>query len=96
MNITYTASRIAGYVLFPPSITLTDQGITIKAPSLFNQQRRMIPYHAIGFVDIYNPIVGFSSITISAYGEDITLNGFLSAEVEHMKRIIEQGGPSSW
>lgn len=96
MYRTFTASRISeGNVLFPPSITLTDQGVTIKSPNLFNQQRRMIPYSAIGYVDIYNPLIGFSSITISAFGQDITINGFLASEVETMKRIIEQGG-SDW
>ena len=101
MYRTFTATRISdGNMVFPPTITFDDSGVTIKRPGLLSRQRSYVPYHAISNVDIYNPLVGFSSISISAYGKTITVNGFYSSEVNEMKSIIENRGDedsdSSW
>lgn len=97
MYRTFTATRISeGNMLFPPTITLDDTGVTIKSPALLSSRRNFVPYHAISNVEIYNPLVGFSSISISAYGKTVTVNGFYSAEVEEMKRIIENGGDDGY
>ena len=93
MYRTFTATRISdGNMVFPPTITFDDSGVTINRPGLLSRQRSYVPYNAISNVDIYNPLVGFSSISISAYGKTITVNGFYNSEVEEMKRIIENGG----
>lgn len=93
MNKTFTATRISeGNMVFPPSITFDDSGVTVKKPALLHQHRSYVPYSAISNVEIYNPLVGFSSISISAYGKTVTVSGFYSSEVEEMKSIIENGG----
>ena len=93
----FTATRISeGNAVFPPKIIFDDSGVTVKRPALLNRQRSYVPYKAISSVDIDNPLIGFSSISISAYGKTITVHGFYSHEVEEMKRIIENGGDDDY
>ena len=87
---TYLASRISdGNALFPPSITLTPLGVTLKVPGLFNSSEKTIPFSGISMVDVECPLVGYSDIIIETTGEGrIQVHGFTESEVNEIKTII--------
>ena len=89
MTRTYTASRISqGNQLFPPTIILTDEGVTVRAPALVYKDMVFVPYNAISSVEIHTPLVGYSSIRFYAYVKEIHIHGFYQNEVQEMKAII--------
>jgi hypothetical protein len=86
----FIASRLSdGNSLFPAQIELTEIGITILLPGVFNEKEKTIPYTQISSVSIDCPFIGFSAITIETTGVgEIKAHGFLNKEVEEMKDII--------
>jgi hypothetical protein len=87
---TYIASRISGgNTLFPPSITLSSMGVTLRVPGLFQSSEKTIPFSGISMVDIECPLVGYSNIIIETTGEGrIEVHGFTASEVNEIKNII--------
>ena len=86
----FTASRITtGNSLFPEEVTISDKFVTIRKPAIFSEKERTISFNKIASVDVYCPLIGFSSIILETTGEDkIEISGFLKAEVKEMKNII--------
>ncbi len=87
---TFTATRLAeGNRLFPSTINIDQQGITLKVPGLFSGNEKTIPFNRISSVDIDCPMVGYSTIIINTTGEgNIRAHGFTKEEVTRMKTII--------
>lgn len=91
MYKSFKATRISeGNVLFPPTIILDDEGITIKSPALLHHNMEFIPYESLSSVFIHTPLVGFSTISFFAYGRELKVHGFFKREVREMKYYIEQ------
>ena len=91
MTRTYTASRISeGNQLFPPTIILNDDGVTLRSQALLHKDTVFIPYSAISSVNIHTPLVGYSTITFFAYGQEYRFHGFYQNEVSEMKAIIAE------
>ena len=89
MHKTYTASRISeGNVLFPPTIIFDDNGLTVRCPFIFSGKSTYIPYSCISSVHIETPIVGFSTISFYAFGNLVSIHGFLRSEAIQMRQII--------
>ena len=91
----YTASRLAeGNRLFPASLQIGDDGITIKFPFLLSGKEITILYKKISAVKIKTPIIGFSDIIIDTTWKDsFILHGYIASEVriiksEILKRIL--------
>ena len=75
--------------MFPPNITLTSLGVTLKVPGLFNSSEKTIPFSGISMVDVECPLVGYSDIIIETTGEGrIQVHGFTESEVNEIKNII--------
>lgn len=87
---TFIASRVAeGNRIFPSTITIDQQGVTLKVPSLFSGKEKTIPFTRISSVDIECPLLGYSTILIDTTGEgNILAHGFTKAEVTRMKTLI--------
>lgn len=89
MYRTFTASRISeGNVLFPPTIVFDDNGVTVRCPFIFSGKSTYIPYSCVSSVHIETPIVGFSTIFFYAYGNLVSIHGFLKSEAIEMRQII--------
>ncbi len=89
MHKTFTASRISeGNVLFPPTIIFDDNGVTVRCPFIFSGKSTYIPYSCISSVHIETPIVGFSTISFYAFGNLVSIHGFLRSEAIQMRQII--------
>ena len=89
MKCTYKASRISeSNMLFPPTITFDEDGVTVVFPFIFSGKTTYIPYSKISSVHIETPIVGFSTISFDAFGNTVSIHGFLQSEVIEMKQII--------
>lgn len=89
MHKTFTASRISeGNVLFPPTIIFDDNGVTVRCPFIFSGKSTYIPYSCISSVHIETPIVGFSTISFYAFGNQVSIHGFLKSEAIEMRQII--------
>lgn len=89
MHKTYTASRISeGNVLFPPTIIFDDNGLTVRCPFIFSGKSTYIPYSCISSVHIETPIIGFSTISFHAFGNLVSIHGFLKSETIQMRQII--------
>lgn len=85
----YTASRISeGNVLFPPTIIFDDNGVTVRCPFIFSGKSTYIPYPCISSVHIETPIVGFSTISFHAFGNRVSIHGFLRWDAVEMRQII--------
>ncbi|MBQ6771713.1 MAG: hypothetical protein IJP44_12150 [Bacteroidales bacterium] len=89
MHKTFTASRISeGNVLFPPTIIFDDNGVTVRCPFIYSGKSTYIPYSCISSVHIETPIIGFSTISFYAFGNQISIHGFLRSEAIQMRQII--------
>jgi hypothetical protein len=89
MYRTFTASRISeGNVLFPPTIIFDDNGVTVRCPFVFSGKSTYIPYTCISSVHIETPIIGFSTISFYAFGNLVSIHGFLKSEAIEMRQII--------
>lgn len=87
----FIASRISKEnVLFPPQIILEDTHVTVKCPGLFSGRSTVIPYDNISHISITTPLVGFSTISFFAFGEEIRIHGFTRADANEIKRLIGQ------
>lgn len=87
----FTASRISrDNALFPPQIILEDNCVTIKCPGLFSGRSTAISYENISHISILTPLVGFSTISFFAFGEEVCIHGFTKAEAHEMKRLISE------
>ena len=85
----FTASRISrDNALFPPQIILEDNCVTIKCPGLFSGRSTAIAYENISHISILTPLVGFSTISFFAYGEEVCIHGFTKSEAHEIKRIV--------
>ena len=85
----FTVSRISeGNVLFPPTIIFDDNGVTVRCPFIFSGKSTYIPYHYISSVHIETPIIGFSTISFYAFGNQVSIHGFLRREAVEMRNII--------
>jgi hypothetical protein len=88
----YTASRLSsGNKLFPAEIHLEPSGITVKIPGFFSGESKHFDFQHIASVDIENPLMGYSTITIYAGGTQMSAHGFTKAEVKEVKESIEIG-----
>ena len=89
MHKTFTASRISeGNVLFPPTIVFDDNGVTVRCPFIYSGKSTYIPYSCISSVHIETPIIGFSTISFYAFGNPVSIHGFLRSEAIQMREII--------
>ena len=89
MRRTFTASRISeGNALFPPTIIFDDNGVTVRCPFIFSGKSTYIPYSCISSVHIETPIIGFSTISFYAFGNLVSIHGFLKSEAIEMRQII--------
>lgn len=89
MYRTFTASRISeGNTLFPPTIIFDDNGVTVRCPFVFSGKSTYIPYTCISSVHIETPIIGFSTISFYAFGNLVSIHGFLKSEAIEMRQII--------
>lgn len=87
----FTASRISkDNVVFPPQIILEDNCVTIKCPGLFSGRSTAIAYENISHITILTPLVGFSTISFFAFGEELCIHGFTKSEANEIKRVITQ------
>ncbi len=87
----FVASRISKEnVLFPPQIILEDTHVTVKCPGLFSGRSTVIPYDNISHISILSPLVGFSTISFFAFGEEIRIHGFTRSDANEIKRLIGQ------
>lgn len=88
----YTASRLAdGNKLFPPEITILDDGIQVKIPGFFSGQDTYLYYNQISFVDAKTPLIGYSTLTIGTDAGFVTVHGFSKSDVEAIKNAIKAG-----
>jgi uncharacterized membrane protein YdbT with pleckstrin-like domain len=87
---TFVASRLSeGNKTFPIKIIIDAVGITLKHPGLFSGEEQTVPFSRVSSVDVYSPLVGFSTIIINTTGNGkIEAHGFTKAEVNKMKEII--------
>lgn len=87
---TYTASRFSkGNKVFPDTITIDDQCITLKIPALLSGNEKTLLYSGVSSVNILCPMIGFSSINITTLdGEVLTARGFTKKAVHQMKDFI--------
>lgn len=89
MHKTFTASRISeGNVLFPPTIIFDDNGVTVRCPFIYSGKSTYIPYSCISSVHIETPIIGFSTISFYAFGNQVSIHGFLKVEAIEMRQLI--------
>ena len=89
MHKTFTASRISeGNVLFPPTIVFDDNVVTVRCPFIYSGKSTYIPYSCISSVHIETPIIGFSTISFYAFGNQVSIHGFLKSETIEMRQII--------
>jgi len=88
----FKASRLSeGNKVFPTTIEVGEQGVTVKIPGLFSGQTRYLTFHQIGEVSIKTPLVGYSTISFYSAGTQVTAHGFTKEEVHQIKDAIEQG-----
>ncbi len=91
-EVTYTASRLAdGNKLFPPKVTILDNGIRVKIPGFLGGEECFLYYKQIGFVKAKTPLVGYSTLTIATDTGYVTVHGFSKKDVEAIKQAIEDG-----
>lgn len=66
---TFIASRLAqGNRIFPSTIIIDQQGITLKVPGLFSGNEKTIPFSRVSSVDIDCPMVGWSELEGRVHG----------------------------
>ena len=88
----YKASRWSdGNKVFPTTIEVGEQGLTVRIPGLFSGQTRYLTFHQIGEVRIRTPLVGFSTISFFSAGTQVSAHGFTKDEVHQIKDAIEKG-----
>ncbi len=91
-EVTYTASRMAdGNKLFPPKVTILDNGIRVKIPGFFKGEECFLYYKQISYVGAKTPLIGFSTLTIATNNGFVTVHGFSKKEVEAIKQAIDEG-----
>ena len=80
-NRTFIASRFSfGNIIFPPSITVEDGGLTLKFPSLFSGKEKFIEFDDISSISFAAPIVGFTELTLNVRGAITIITGFYKAD----------------
>jgi hypothetical protein len=87
----FVASRISrDNAVFPPQIILADDCVIVKCPGLFSGTTTSIPYDSISHMEVTTPLIGFSTISFYAYGEEISIHGFTKSEANQINRTIIQ------
>lgn len=87
-----TASRLSqGNKIFPAEIDITDNGLNLRIPGLFKDKTTYFSFSAISSVSIDTPLIGYSTIHISAQGSTFSIHGFTKSEVKQIKSAIEAG-----
>ena len=88
--IIYNASRLAeGNRLFPPSITISEDGVTIKFPFLLSGKEITILYKKVSAVKFNTPLIGYSDIVIDTTWKDsFRIHGYTASEVKIIKSEI--------
>jgi len=93
MGKTFKGSMLSGGgTMFPPQITIENGGVSVKVPGLFGGKSNFFPYSRIDNVSIDSPLVGFSTIRITAGNCDIEAKGFSKDDAEEIKNAILSGG----
>ena len=83
---TINASRISeDNKLFPPSITIGEEGFDIKFPGLFSDEETFVNYNDISSISIDCPLIGFSKIILNIKGQIITVDGFYKSDANLVK-----------
>jgi len=73
----YTASRISdGNKLFPPTITVEKNGLTVKLPGLFSGSEKFVSFKDISSISYDAPMVGFTKLQLNIHGAKTTVEGF--------------------
>ena len=87
---TYNASRLAeGNRLFPPSITIGEDGITIKFPFILSGKEITILYNKVSAVKFTTPIIGFSDLIIdTTWRDSFRIHGYTATEAKVIKSEI--------
>ena len=83
------ASRISkDNTIFPPSITIEENGLRVKFPSLFSGKEEFVPYSDISSISYDAPIVGFTKITLNMRGKTTTVDGFYKGDAQENKKCL--------
>lgn len=86
MGRNITASRISeGNKIFPPSITIEDNGLRIKFPGLFSGKEEFVSYEDISSISYDAPMVGLTKLTLNIRGQVTTVEGFYKNDVKEIK-----------
>ena len=86
----FITSRLSeGNKLFPAEICTEESGLEIKIPGLFSGDTKFISYDGISAVEINNPLIGFSTVTIFHSGNKVTAHGFSKTDAKAIKDEIE-------
>lgn len=86
------ASRLSkGNKWFPAEIHIEETGLTVKIPELFGGKSTFLSYKDISSVEFDSPFIGFSTIRFNAGGLEVTAHGFTRAEVQEVKKAIDNG-----
>lgn len=87
---TYQASRLAeGNTLFPASITIEENGLTVRFPFLMSGKEITIQNNKVSAVKITEPIIGFSDVIIDTTWKDsFRIHGYTIAQARVIKSEI--------
>ena len=87
-----TGSRLAdGNKLFPPSITIEENGLKVKIPGFLRGNSTFLAYTDISSVSVNSKLIGYSTIHFNTMGSRVSAHGFTKSEVEQVKAAIDEG-----
>ena len=88
----FKASRLSkGNLLFPTEIYLEEAGITIKKSGMFKRETKQFDFNHITSIELFNPRMGYSTISLFVGGEKMAVHGFKKSELDKIKAGIDQG-----
>jgi len=90
MSKKIVASRISsGNKIFPPSVILEENGMTVKFPGFFKSQANYLAYSDLSGFAVNSPLVGYSTISFMLKGDKITAHGFTKNDAEIIRKKID-------
>jgi hypothetical protein len=86
-----TASRLSeGNKIFPAEIDIEDNGLTVKIPGFLGGKTTSFSCVDISSVSVDSPMMGYSSISFSASGTKLKVDGFNNNTVMQIKQTMKR------
>jgi hypothetical protein len=88
----FAASRLSGNnSLMPTKYKVNDFGVTIIDPGIFNSKQNSHAFFDMESVELNNPLIGFSTVTITTENGKFDFDGLYNTDAQELHDLIQAG-----